>query len=70
MGLPGGSDTTIRQNTQHTSHKITYHAQTKHNTQNYASNKGHTTHNEYNSNTITTITNNINKRISILITKQ
>jgi hypothetical protein len=47
--LPGGSGTTIRQNTQ-----ITHHAQTKHSIQNYTNNKGHTTHNEYNVNTITT----------------
>jgi hypothetical protein len=33
---PGGSGTTIRNNTQ-----------TKHSTQNYTNNKGHTTHNEY-----------------------
>jgi hypothetical protein len=39
--LPGGSGTTIR-----------YHAQTKHSTQNYTNNKGHTTHNEYNENTL------------------
>jgi hypothetical protein len=41
--LPSGSDTTI-----------THHAQTKHSTQNYTHNKGHTTHNVYNANTITT----------------
>jgi hypothetical protein len=41
--------TTIRHNTQ-----ITHNAQTKHSTQNYTNNKGHTTHNEYNANTITT----------------
>jgi hypothetical protein len=29
--------------TQHTSHKITHHSQTKHSTQNYASSKGHYT---------------------------
>jgi hypothetical protein len=52
--LPGDSGTTIRHNTQHTSHKITHHAQTKHITQNYTDNKGHSTHNEYNANTITT----------------
>jgi hypothetical protein len=48
MGFsPGGSGTTIRYNTQiHISHKITHHAQTKHNTQNYTNNKGHITHNE------------------------
>jgi hypothetical protein len=40
--------------TQHTSHKITHHTQTKHSTHNYANNKGDTTHNEYNANTITT----------------
>jgi ABC-type nickel/cobalt efflux system permease component RcnA len=34
--------------TQHTSHKITHQAQTKHSTQNYTHNKGHTTHNECN----------------------
>jgi hypothetical protein len=47
--LPGGSGTTIRHNTQ-----ITHHTQTKHSTQNYTINKGHTTHNEYNANTVTT----------------
>jgi hypothetical protein len=52
--IPGGSDTTIRHNTQHTSHKITHHAQTKHSTQNYTNSKGHTTHIEYNANTIPT----------------
>jgi hypothetical protein len=46
--LLGGSGTT-RHNT-----KITHHAQTKHSTQNYTNNKGHTTHNEYSANTITT----------------
>jgi hypothetical protein len=40
--------------TQHTSHKITHHTQTKHSTQNYTTNKGQTTHNECNVNTITT----------------
>jgi hypothetical protein len=62
-------------NTQHTTHKITHHGQTKHSTQNYTNNKGHTTHNEYNANAITTTTTtiiyiNINKKISILYTKQ
>jgi hypothetical protein len=47
--LPGGSGTTIRHNTQIT----------KHSTQNYTNNKGHTTHNEYNANTIITTTNTI-----------
>jgi hypothetical protein len=32
----------------HISHKITYHAETKHSTQSYTNNKGHITHNEYN----------------------
>jgi hypothetical protein len=50
--LPGGSGTTIRYNAQ-----ITHHTQTKHSTQNYTNNKGHTTHNEYNENTLTTTTN-------------
>jgi hypothetical protein len=36
----------------HTSHKITHHTQTKHSTQNYTSNKGHTIQNEYNANMI------------------
>jgi hypothetical protein len=36
--------------TQHTSHKVTQHPQTKHITQNYTNNEGHTTHNEYNYN--------------------
>jgi hypothetical protein len=40
-----------------TTHKITHHTQTKHSTQNYTNNKGHTTHNEYNANTITTTIN-------------
>jgi hypothetical protein len=31
-----------------TPHKITHHAQSKHSTQNYTNNKGHTTHNDYN----------------------
>jgi hypothetical protein len=48
--LPGGSGTTIWDNTQ-----ISYIPQTKHITQNYTNNEGHTTHNEYNANTITTI---------------
>jgi hypothetical protein len=39
--LSGGSDTTIRHNTQ-----IIHHGQTKHSTQNYAINKRHTTQNE------------------------
>jgi hypothetical protein len=43
--LPGGNGTTIRHNTQIT-----------HITQNYINNKGDTTHNEYNTNTITTTT--------------
>jgi hypothetical protein len=42
----------------HTSHKITYHPQTKQITQNYTNNEGHTTHKEYSANTITTTTNN------------
>jgi hypothetical protein len=50
--LPGGSGTTIRHNTQIT-----------HITQNYTNNKGHTTHNEYNANTITTATNTITTTI-------
>jgi tRNA(Arg) A34 adenosine deaminase TadA len=49
--LPGGSGTTIRHNTQ-----ITHQNQTKHSTLNYTNNKGHTTHNEYNENTLTTTT--------------
>jgi hypothetical protein len=52
--LPGGIGTTIRHNTQ-----ITHHAQTKHSTQNYKNNKGHTTYNEYNANAITTTTTTI-----------
>jgi hypothetical protein len=45
--LPGGSGTTIRHNTQiHISHKLTHHAQTKHNILSYTNNKGHITHNE------------------------
>jgi hypothetical protein len=47
--LPGGSGNTMRHNAQ-----ITHHAQTKHSTQNYTNNKGHTTHNEYNANTMNT----------------
>jgi hypothetical protein len=46
--LPSGSDTTIR-----------HHTQTKHSTQNYTINKGHTTRNEYDVNTMATITNTI-----------
>jgi hypothetical protein len=46
--VPCDSGTTIRHNTQ-----ITHHTQTKHSTQNYTNNKGRTTHNEYNANTIT-----------------
>jgi hypothetical protein len=47
----------VQQDTkQHKSYKITHHAQTKHITQNYKNNNGHTTHNEYNANTITTTT--------------
>jgi hypothetical protein len=43
------SGTTVRHNTQiHISHKITHHAQTKHSTQKYTNNKGHITHNAYN----------------------
>jgi hypothetical protein len=43
MGFARGSGTTIRDNTQmHTSHKLTHHTQTKHRTQNYTNNKGHT----------------------------
>jgi hypothetical protein len=41
--LPSGSGTTIRHNTQITSHKTTHHSQTKHSTQNYTNNKGHYT---------------------------
>jgi hypothetical protein len=52
--LPGGSDTTVRHNTQ-----ITHHAQTKHNTQYYTNKEGHTIHDEYDVNTIRTITNTI-----------
>jgi hypothetical protein len=52
----GGSGTTVRHNTNNTSHKITHHAQTKHGTQNYTHNKEHTTHNQYNANTDTTTT--------------
>jgi hypothetical protein len=54
--LPGGSDTTIRQHTNNTSDKITHHTQTKQSTQNCRSNKGHTTHKEYNENMICTTT--------------
>jgi hypothetical protein len=42
------------QHTNNTSHEVTHHAQRKHSTQNYTNSKGHTTHNEYNANTITT----------------
>jgi hypothetical protein len=41
--LTGGSGTTVRHITQ-----ITHHSQTKHSTQNYTHNKGHTTQNEHN----------------------
>jgi hypothetical protein len=46
-----GSGTTIRHNTQHTSHKITHHPQTKHSTHSTKKIKD-TTHNAYNANTI------------------
>jgi hypothetical protein len=57
--LSGGSGTTIRHDTQ-----ITRHAQTKYSAQPYTSNKGHTTHNEYSVNTVTStvIKININKK--------
>jgi hypothetical protein len=43
----------MRHNTQiHISHRISLHAQTKHNTQSYTNNKGHTTHSEYNTKTV------------------
>jgi hypothetical protein len=43
-----------------TQHKNnTHHTQTKHSTQNYTDNKGHTTHNEYNANTIRATANTI-----------
>jgi hypothetical protein len=51
------------QHTNNTSHKITQHAQSKHSTQNYTDNKGHTTHNDYNSNTITDTRNTITTTI-------
>jgi hypothetical protein len=52
--------TTIRHNTQitHITQNNTPHSN-NHSTQNYTNNKGHTTHNEYNANTITTTTNTI-----------
>jgi hypothetical protein len=41
------SDTALRHNIEvHISHKISHHAQTKHNTQSYTKNKGHNAHNE------------------------
>jgi hypothetical protein len=51
--LRGGSETTIRHTTQriHIS-KITHRAETKHSTQNYTNNRGHTAHSEYNAKTI------------------
>jgi hypothetical protein len=56
--------TTIRHNTQIThSTQKTNRAQTNHSTQNYTNNKGHTTHNEYNANTIPTKTNTITSTI-------
>jgi hypothetical protein len=68
--LHSGSGTTIRYNTQITliTQNITHHAQTKHSTQNYTHNRGHTTHNEHNVNTITTTTNTITTT-TILINK-
>jgi hypothetical protein len=51
------------QDTNNAHHKITHHAQTKHSIQNYTNNKGHTIHNEYNANTITTTTNTIKTTI-------
>jgi hypothetical protein len=65
--LPGGSGTTIRHNTQHTSHKITHHAQTKYSTKSYTNNKGHTTHKDYNANTITATTIKLQLQLYILI---
>jgi hypothetical protein len=47
--LPSGSSTTIRHNTKiHIVHKISHHTQTKHSTQSYTNNKGHISHDEYN----------------------
>jgi hypothetical protein len=56
--LTGGSCTTMRYNIQ-----IIHHAQTKHTTQNFTNTEGHTTHNEYNENTLTTTTNTITTAI-------
>jgi hypothetical protein len=47
MGFNGGSGTTIIHNT-----PITHRAQTENSIQISTNNKGHTTHNEYNANTI------------------
>jgi hypothetical protein len=62
--LPGGIGTTIRHNIQitHVTQNGTPHSN-KHSTQNYTNNKGHTTHNEYNANTITATTNTITTTI-------
>jgi hypothetical protein len=62
--LPGGSGTTTRHNTQLT--HITQNNTTlkqKHSTQNYTNNKGHSIHNKYNANTITTTTDTITTTI-------
>jgi hypothetical protein len=42
------------QHTNNTHHTTIAPHSNKHSTQNYTNNKGHTTHNEYNANTITT----------------
>jgi hypothetical protein len=59
--LTGGNNTTIRHNTQiiHISQNNTPNLQTTYTTQKYKNNDGHTTHNEYNANTITAISNTI-----------
>jgi ABC-type transport system involved in multi-copper enzyme maturation permease subunit len=56
--LPGGSGITMRHNTQitHITQNNTPRSNEIQHTQNYTHNKGHTTHHEYNANTITTTT--------------
>jgi hypothetical protein len=69
--LSCGSGTAIRRTTEITHHQSN-HPETKHSTQNYTNNKGHTTHNTTQLQLINITTNaiTINKRIRILYTKQ
>jgi hypothetical protein len=47
---------------------MTHHTQTKHSTQNYTNNKGHTTHNECKANTIRATTKKININVVMRFT--